>query len=552
MSPWHPTRTSILQTLADAEPKSSAEIATLTGKSSEAVGAALSRCWKKNLVLRSKRRFSESLTTFKGRAGMRRNLRSFYLYTLGSKNSGSLPSGNCGFVSYKEWVSDSNKQDFNKARSILNFLRINSQRAFFTTDIAKVLGSKGVNQSDVMSNVRRWEKKGLVLVRGYRLDERQTPFKEGYIVTWVDPKKPREEALTEAIERTSRALIEKESTNPTIQRVHRIRDIIYESSKLRELVSFTYIQESLRCSKYKTEVAINRALQLYSDLKEAKLFGVFRYFYHSSLDEQDLKAAIAMKENYIRRMKGKANRIGHNWEAVAEWFIDRFTTGASFWTQNHRTSGMDRRRITLHLLKGVGGRRANAEVDRVWKVTPGIFAPTVTFVLSCKWGLVCKRDVDDFLQVLKWSKQFGVNTENGRAIKHGIVGVFAGRSFNPRENVRLKDGSKISLSSYTARMNLQLLRAADFNSKLHERGCPSKVTVQKICKIARNEGEVRTLLDAIWKDSGKSEEILSKIAEKNKELYGFERMLEQSHGDNESRTEAKRRPKRTKARENLR
>lgn len=87
-------------------------------------------------------------------------------------------------------------------------------------------------------------------------------------------------------------------------------------------------------------------------------------------------------------------------------------------------------------------------------------------------------------------------------------------------------------------MNLQLLRAADFNSKLHERGCPSKVTVQKICKIARNEGEVRTLLDAIWKNSGKSEEILSKIAEKNKELYGFERMLEQSHGDNESRTEA--------------
>jgi hypothetical protein len=62
-----------------------------------------------------------------------------------------------------------------------------------------------------------------------------------------------------------------------------------------------------------------------------------------------------MRRNYIRIAKGRANRIGHNWEAVAEWFIDRFTTGARFWTQNHRIGGMDSRRITLHLIKGVGG-----------------------------------------------------------------------------------------------------------------------------------------------------------------------------------------------------
>lgn len=541
MSPWHPTRTLILRTLADGEPKGSAEIATLTGKSSEAIGAALSRCWKRNLVLRSKKPFRESLNTFKGRAGMCRNLRSFYLYTLRHENPRFLPSGNCKFVSYEEWMSDSNRQTFNKARSILDFLRVNSRRAFFSTDIAKVLGSKGVKQSDVMSNVRRWEKKGLVLVRGYRLDERQTPFKEGFIVTWIDSEKPREEALNEAIERTNRALIEKESTNPTIQRVHRIRDIIYESSKLRELVSFTYIQESLKCSKYKVVFAINRALQLYSDLKEARLFGMFRYFYHSSLDEQDLNAAIAMKENYIRQMKGRANRIGHNWEAVAEWFVDRFTTGAHFWTQNHRTRGMDKRRITLHLLKGVGGRRANAEVDRVWEVTPGVFAPSITYVLSCKWGLVCKRDVDDFLQVLRWSKEFGVNTENGREIKQGIIGVFAGSAFNPKENVQLREGSKISLSSYASRTNMQLLKAADFNSKLHERGCSNWLTVQKMCKTARNEDEVRSVLDSIWKNPSKSEEILAKICDKNKGIYEFERMLDESRSDNESRPEAKRR-----------
>jgi len=407
----------------------------------------------------------------------------------------------------------------------LNFLRVNSQRAFFTTEISKVLGSKGVKQSDVMSNVRRWEKKGLVLVRGYRLDERQTPFKEGYIVTWIDPKKPREDALKEALERTNRALIEKESTNPTIQRVHRIRDIIYESSKLRELVSFTYIQESLKCSKYKVVVAISRALQLYSDLKETKLFGVFRYFYHSSLDEQDLNAAIAMKENYIRQMKGRANRVGHNWEAVAEWFIDKFTTGAHFWTQNHRIRGMDKRRITLHLLKGVGGRRASAEVDRVWEVTPGVFAPSITYVLSCKWGLVYKRDVDDFLQVLKWSKEFGINAENGREIKQGIIGVFAGNAFNPRENVHFKDGTSIGLATYANRVNIQLLKATDFNCKLHERGVPLMVSVQKICKVAKDEEEVRQMLDAIWKDPKFGKDVLFSTSVKNEEIYNFESML---------------------------
>ena len=83
------------------------------------------------------------------------------------------------------------------------------------------------------------------------------------------------------------------------------------------------------------------------------------------LEKEDHKAAITMKQNYFRITKGRANRIGHNWEAVAEWLIDTFTTGANFWTQNHRTKGMDPRRITLHLLKGIGGRRRNAEVDKI-------------------------------------------------------------------------------------------------------------------------------------------------------------------------------------------
>jgi len=244
------------------------------------------------------------------------------------------------------------------------------------------------------------------------------------------------------------------------------------------------------------------------------------------LSEEDLSAAVEMKRNYIRMTKGRDNRVGHNWEAVAEWFIDRFTTGARFWTQDHRTGGIDRRRITLHLLKGVGGRRNSAEVDRVWEVTPGVFAQSITYVLSCKWGLVNKKHVDDFLDVLRWSKSFGIDTPDGREVKQDIIGVFAASAFNPREHVRLKDESTISLAQYAARRRLQLVTAADFNEKLRERGCTRSVTVQKVCRRARGEDEVRETLDTVWKQPEKAEEILDELRRRNEDLYRFEEMLE--------------------------
>jgi len=244
-----------------------------------------------------------------------------------------------------------------------------------------------------MSNIRRFEKKGLVYVRGYKGDNKQTPFKKGYLITWIDHDKPRKQAIEEAVRRTDKALEKVTETSPLIARIRRIRDIVSEHSTLGRLVGFQYIQTELRCTEYEAEHAMKRALQLYPDLKEVKIFGAYRYYYHSSLSGEELKAALEMKRNYLRIVKGRANRIGHNWEAVAEWFIDKFTTGAKFWTQNHRAGGIDPRRITLHLIKGVGGRRNSAEVDRVWEVTPGIFAPPITYVLSCKMGLLVIRSM---------------------------------------------------------------------------------------------------------------------------------------------------------------
>lgn len=79
-----------------------------------------------------------------------------------------------------------------------------------------------------------------------------------------------------------------------------------------------------------------------------------------------------------------------------------------------------------------------------------------------------------------------------------MVGVFAGSTFDPKESVVFRDGSKISLPEYAGRMSIQLLKAADLNAKLRERGCANNITVQRICKAAKNE-----------------------------ELYEFERMLDE-------------------------
>ena len=75
-------------------------------------------------------------------------------------------------------------------------------------------------------------------------------------------------------------------------------------------------------------------------------------------------------------------------------------------------------------------------------------------------------------------------------------------------------------------MNIQLLKAADLNEMLHNRGVEKHVTVQKICTRARNEAEVRKVLE-IWDNSAISRELLDQLAIKNANLFEFEKTLEQ-------------------------
>ncbi len=516
----------MLAVLSDGKPHSLREVVAETGLTDGAAGNALRRLWEAGRLLRTSRPIYEPETLFKGRAGLRKNLRPYHLYLLRLGRESSKSGEGREFVRFSQRYLDPRGGGArSKASLVIKFLKDRSKQGWYSKEIANQLSRHGVKIGDVMGNLRRYEAEGKVLVRGYRTDDRQTPFKDGFLVTWIDQERPRDAAISEALERTNKRLEHTEATNPLMGRVHRIRDLVLQASREREIVSQAFLLNELGCSEYEFEGALTRALQLYSDLRQVKLFDRFRYFYHTEISDPDLQAAVAMKKNYLRLTKGRANRIGHNWEACVEWFIDRSTTGAKFWSQNHRTNGMDPRRITVHLMRSVGDRKQNAELDRVWEVSPGPLLDPTTYVLECKWGLVSKRDVDDFFRVLQWSKEFGVNTPDGRQVRQGVKGVFAGSAFNPKENVRLKDDQVITLPEYAGRMNIQLLKSADLNQKLRERAVPKHITLQELCRVAKDEGQTRTVLTSIWENPKLASELLARTTSDNEGIYNFEKSL---------------------------
>jgi len=483
------------------------------GEEPSNVDDCLRRLWKKNKILRTREPTFEFTTDPKGRAGIVGYTRAINHYVV--NNGHEIPSS---YVTYDERKKDGRSREIeSKASKIISFLRFNKDKAFYSVDIKNTLK---VKSSDIMSNVRRFERKGFVYVRGYQSHDQRSPFSKGFILTYIAQQKPRDKAVKEAFERTSKALLENPTSNTIHERIRLIRDQLLTTN---ELLSLSYLKHVLNCPIDQVKRAIKRAKQLYPDIKELLLFNKFRYYYLDSMKPEDLKANVEMKKNYIRVRFGRDNRIGHNWEAVVEWFIDKFTEGAEFVRQNHRKN-IDPRRITLHLLKPVGDRKQSAEVDRVWKVTPGLFSPTVTYVLECKWSVVNKKALDDFIEVLKWSTDFGVDTENGRELKKGVIPVFGAGAYNPKEKV-VVNGQMITLTQYASRMNIKLLKPADFNGKLREHGVDKRVTVQKICKVCKDEKDVRALLNEIWPNPSKAQEVLSEIASKNQSVFEFEKAL---------------------------
>ena len=157
------------------------------------------------------------------------------------------------------------------------------------------------------------------------------------------------------MERTERALMERTASGPLMQRIRMVRDLVIETSKLGELVGFEFLQNRLGCTEYELETAIEKAMQLYPEIREVRIFNRFRHYYHASMDGEQLAKAMRRRENYLRVVYWRKNRVGHNWEACVEWLIDKFTTGAHFMTQYHRNKGNRRdwegRKICALILK---------------------------------------------------------------------------------------------------------------------------------------------------------------------------------------------------------
>jgi len=176
------TERAILSVLSDGKPRSQRDLVRETGLSAKSVEGALYRLWRKGVILRTERPIYEVEKVFRGRAGVRKNTRGYHLY-LYMPGRRAMKIRKLRFVAYDEKLRSERGLRVSKAELIREFLRKNSDRAFFSTEIAEALKEHGVKPCDVMNTVRRAERKGLVYVRGYRSHDRETPFKEGYLIT---------------------------------------------------------------------------------------------------------------------------------------------------------------------------------------------------------------------------------------------------------------------------------------------------------------------------------------------------------------------------------
>ena len=519
------SRDAIFALLSDGKPRGVREISVEVGIPVRGVEGVCYREWRDGILLRSSKEVFGRLRQFKGRGGSSTNVRGYYLYLFRVEGQDSVHLDGINFVQYgEEFLSKKMPKGESKSQRILRFLEEHADKAWYTTEIVKELEEYEVTSTNVMPAVRRFEKQGLLFINGYRTDVELKPFSNGFLVAYLNQKLGRDQARAEALFRTEERFTEDAGSNIIGQRLMAIRDQIVTGTSRRELVGFDYLRNSIKCTGNQLKFAIDKMLKLYPDIIRIEIFGQ-PYFYTNKFPAEELEAQKTLKENLIRSKKSRDNRIGHNFESVIEWYVEKQWRGAQFLTQNHRDKTMDPRRVTLHLLRSVGNRRKNAEVDRVWSVRPSPVAPDITYVLQCKYSIVTQKELEDHLMVLKWSQEFGTQSTSERVIKQNVIPVYAGGAFDPTSQIRIGDET-ISLASYAARMNLQLIKSADINEYLHKRGVDTEISLQKVCELSRNEKEAKMILGKIWNQPKKAKEFLMQSLEANKKLYDFEKSLE--------------------------
>jgi hypothetical protein len=422
------------------------------------------------------------------------------------------------------------------SQNIIEYVREHLRdKAAFTTQVRKDLEERlGVEvlQSMVMCVLSK-RRHGEVYLRGYQGAERMTPFEQGFAVTWLDPSLPREQSLAEAKERTDRFLQGEQTTSPLFQRVHNIFDIVTDVSLKRDIASQIFVMSELGCSRHQLELALKKTLELYPSIKRVSIFGdengdygYPHYYNEKVLSQEDLQAAFKAKEQYLMKVKSSDERKGHALEGVVWWSLEKFRR-ARFLPQRHRTEGMHPYRHTLHLIKPVRRRKKSAEIDGVWESRePALLCNNeeITNLLEVKFNLIRRDDVEDLLDIARFSKEFGADDRHGRVIRNGVVLWMAGAAIDNKASI-LVGNDYLTVASFASRLGIKFIPVSQINEQLQRRGW-EKASVKAICRVAKDAHEAMEMLDQIWGRPKKAKEILARYAEQNESILEQEHMLE--------------------------
>lgn len=120
------------------------------------------------------------------------------------------------------------------------------------------------------------------------------------------------------------------------------------------------------------------------------------------------------------------------------------------------------------------------------------------------------------------SRKQARDTKHRMTVKQATLYQLLGVKSLFKESVKLRDGSVITLAQCAARLNIQLLKTSVLNQKLQERRINKYAAVQKIYRAARDEKEVRSLLDEIWAKPESARDVLSEAISKNSDVYSRE------------------------------
>jgi len=148
----HPygSRDKLLELMSDEKSRSSRDVVGQLRFTARAADSVCYRCWKAGLLLRAAMPLHERNSTFAGRAGHRYNTYSYYLFVLQSDSDGKE-------IEDVKFLSSSKTPKIvktKKSQLILNFLREDSDRAFYTGEIAKLLKDQDATIHYIATNQR--------------------------------------------------------------------------------------------------------------------------------------------------------------------------------------------------------------------------------------------------------------------------------------------------------------------------------------------------------------------------------------------------------------